>query len=65
MSSHDHIFKLDRQGRHVVVFPHDHKRYIPPQNYEDRLNWIRKSFDSFISVVEEKRAVTSEFRNKD
>ncbi len=65
MPSLDHTFRLDEQGKNQVVFSHDYRRYIPPQNYEDRLNWIRHSFDSFISVIEEKRSVIREFRNKD
>ncbi|MDZ4836781.1 MAG: hypothetical protein SGJ27_23620 [Candidatus Melainabacteria bacterium] len=57
MALTDHSFKLDSRGENVIVFSNNHKNFIAPSNYEERLDWIQKSFDSFIHVVREKDSV--------
>jgi hypothetical protein len=57
MALTDHTFKLGPQGEYVIVFPASSKNFIAPTNYEERLHWIQKSFDSFIHVVREKDSV--------
>lgn len=52
-----HTFKLDARGEHVIVFPNHSRNLIAPVNYEERLDWIRKSYNSFITVVREKDEV--------
>jgi hypothetical protein len=57
MALTDHTFKLDEHGEYVIVFSNNAKSLIAPVNYEERLDWIRKSYDSFFTVVREKDEV--------
>lgn len=63
MARTDHSIKADKRGRHVITFPANSRELIPPTNYEERLAWIRSSFDSFITVVKEKDEIR-QFCNK-
>lgn len=57
MALTEHRIKTNERGEHVVAFPTDKREFIPPSSYEERLAWIRSSFDSFYNVVKEKEAV--------
>jgi len=59
----DHSIKKDERGEHLVVFPVTSKELIPPRNYEERLEWIRISYETFFLHVREKDSVR-EFCNK-
>jgi len=48
---------MDEKGEHVIVFPTRARDFMPPANYDERLAWIRSSFDSFFTVVKEKDSV--------
>ncbi|MBX3076231.1 hypothetical protein KF707_02160 [Candidatus Obscuribacterales bacterium] len=63
MALTDHRIKTNKRGEHVVAFTTDKNEFIAPSTYEERLAWIRSSFDSFYNVVKEKEAVR-EFCNK-
>jgi hypothetical protein len=59
----EHRIKTNKRGEFVVAFPTDKREFIAPTSYEDRLAWIRSSFDSFLTVVKEKESVR-DFCNK-
>ena len=51
MSKLDITIETDREGNHVVVFPGRREELIPPRYYDERLSWIKASFDRFIASV--------------
>jgi hypothetical protein len=46
-----------RTGENLIVYPRREEELIPPVEYEDRLTWIKASFDKFLTQVQELEAL--------
>jgi len=49
--------ETDKHGEHVVVFPGRREELIPPRDYDERLQWIQNSFETFLLRVRELEAI--------
>ena len=52
-SALDLIIETDKHGKHVVVFPSRREELIAPSDYEQKLLWIKTSFQLFLARVRE------------
>ncbi|MGH9548351.1 MAG: hypothetical protein ACRD3W_03210 [Terriglobales bacterium] len=55
----DVAIETDRDGEPVVVFPGKREELIPPQPYDQRLEWIASSFNKFLGHVHEIERIRS------
>jgi hypothetical protein len=53
----DLTIETDKHGEHVVFFPGRAEELIPPRDYDEKLHWIKRSFDTFLSTVHDLEAV--------
>jgi hypothetical protein len=47
----DLTIETDQYGNNVVVFARRNDDLVPPRHYDQRLEWIRSSFDQFLGSV--------------
>lgn len=57
MMTLDLAIETDKHGEHVVVFPGRREELIPPRDYDEKLHWIKRSFETFLSTVRDLEAV--------
>jgi hypothetical protein len=53
----DLTIETDRNGEHFVVFPRRYENLVTPEAHEDKMNWIRTSYDTFLERVREFEAL--------
>jgi hypothetical protein len=53
----DLTIETDRNGEHFVVFPRRYENLVTPELHEDKMNWIRNSYDTFFARVREFEAL--------
>ncbi len=53
----DLTIETDRNGEHFVVFPRRYENLVTPELHEDKLEWIRSSYDTFLARVREFEAL--------
>jgi hypothetical protein len=49
----DLTIETDRHGEHFIVFPGRYENLVPPQLHEEKMDWIRSSYDTFLEHVRE------------
>jgi hypothetical protein len=49
----DLTIETDRNGEHVIVFPGRYENLVAPQLHEDKMEWIRSSYNTFFARVRE------------
>lgn len=45
--------KADRDGQPQLVFKTDVRELLPPETHEERMEWVRSSFERLYSRVQE------------
>lgn len=53
----DLTIETDKHGDHVVFFSGRREELIPPRDYDEKLHWIKRSFESFLAQVNDLEAV--------
>ena len=49
----DVTIETDRNGDHFIVFPRRYENLVAPQLHEEKMDWIRSSYDTFLARVRE------------
>ncbi|MBS2001867.1 MAG: hypothetical protein U0103_22705 [Candidatus Obscuribacterales bacterium] len=49
----DLTIETDRNGDHFVVFPRRYENLVAPELHDEKLQWIRSSYDTFLARVRE------------
>ncbi|MBS1956776.1 MAG: hypothetical protein JST89_21485 [Cyanobacteria bacterium SZAS-4] len=49
----DLTIETDRNGNHFVVFPRRYENLMTPELHEEKMDWIRSSYDTFLERVRE------------
>jgi hypothetical protein len=55
----DLFIETDRNGEHFVVFPRRYENLVPPVLHEEKMEWIRTSFEIFFKHVREIDVLTN------
>ena len=45
--------ETDRNGEHFIVFPRRYENLATPELHEEKMDWIRSSYDTFLARVRE------------
>lgn len=49
----DLTIETDRNGDHFIVYPRRSENLVAPEQHEEKMDWIRSSYDTFLARVRE------------
>lgn len=49
----DLTIEADQNGEHIVVFPRRFQDLTPPLGHDEKMAWIRRSFETFYQCLRE------------